>query len=57
VGNYQLSSQIILEPISKNLKVRVQEVIGLAVEAFSEEFKESWKWMSLECARRKLGLF
>ncbi|MEM3438018.1 MAG: AbrB/MazE/SpoVT family DNA-binding domain-containing protein [Nitrososphaerales archaeon] len=53
-------SRIILEPISKNVKEKVQEWVNLAlslnVEAFTEESKESWKWISLEYARRKLGL-
>jgi AbrB family looped-hinge helix DNA binding protein len=45
------SSRLILEPISKNLKEKVQEwanlALSLKVEAFTEESKESWKWMSL----------
>ncbi|MGQ9469582.1 MAG: AbrB/MazE/SpoVT family DNA-binding domain-containing protein [Nitrososphaerales archaeon] len=53
-------SRVILEPISKNLKEKVQEWANLALslkaEAFAEESKESWKWMSHEYARRKLGL-
>jgi AbrB family looped-hinge helix DNA binding protein len=53
-------SRIIIEPVSKDLEERVQEWAGLALslkaEAFSEESEESWKWMSCEYARRKLGL-
>jgi AbrB family looped-hinge helix DNA binding protein len=53
-------SRIILEPASKSLKEKVQEWASLALtlkaEAFAEEFEESWKWMSREYARRKLGV-
>jgi len=53
-------SRVILEPVSKDLKEKVQEwgslALSLKAEAFTEEFKESWKWMSREYARRKLGL-
>ena len=53
-------SRVILEPVSKDLEGKVQEwedlALSLRVEAFAEEFRESWKWMSREYARRKLGL-
>jgi len=53
-------SRIILEPMSKDLEGKVQEwanlALNLRVEAFTEESRESWKWMSREYARRKLGL-
>ncbi len=53
-------SRIILEPISQDLNEKVQEWVSLALslkaEAFTEESKESWKWMSREYAGRKLGL-
>ena len=53
-------SRVILEPVSKDLERKVQEwadlALGLRVEAFTEEPRESWKWMSREYARRKLGL-
>jgi len=53
-------SRLILKPISKDLKEKVQEwaslALSLRVEAFTEESKESWKWMSREYAKRKLGL-
>jgi len=53
-------SRIILEPMSKDLKEKVQEwadlALSLKAEAFTEESKESWKWMDREYARRKLGL-
>jgi len=52
--------RVILEPMSKDLEGKVQEwanlALSLRVEAFTEEFRESWKWMSREYARRKLGL-
>ncbi|MGB9622894.1 MAG: AbrB/MazE/SpoVT family DNA-binding domain-containing protein [Candidatus Bathyarchaeia archaeon] len=53
-------SRVILEPISKDIKEKVQEwaniALSLKVEAFTEEYNESWKWMSREYARKKLGL-
>ena len=53
-------SRVILEPISKDVKESVREWAVLArslkAEALSEEDDESWKWMSREYARRKLGL-
>jgi hypothetical protein len=30
--------------------------MGLSLEPFKEDVRESWKWMSHEYARRKLGL-
>jgi len=53
-------SRVILEPTSKDIKENVQEWVSLALslkaDAFTEESEESWKWMSREYARRKLGL-
>jgi len=53
-------SRIILEPMSKDLEEKVREWVNIALdlkaEAFTEESNESWKWMSLEYAKRKLGL-
>lgn len=53
-------SRVVLEPVSKNVEEKVEEWVSLArnlrAEAFSEEHDESWKWMSHEYARRKLGL-
>lgn len=53
-------SRVILEPMSRDLKGKVQEWANLALslraEAFTGEPGESWKWMSREYARRKLGL-
>jgi len=53
-------SRVILEPLSRNTKERVQEWASLArslrAEAFTEEPDDSWKWMSREYAVRKLGL-
>jgi len=53
-------SRIILEPMSKDLEERVREwvsiALGLNAEAFTEESRESWKWMSREYAKRKLSL-
>ncbi|MBS7644125.1 AbrB/MazE/SpoVT family DNA-binding domain-containing protein [Candidatus Bathyarchaeota archaeon] len=53
-------SRIILEPVSKDLNEKVREwasfALSLKAEAFTEELKEGWKWMSREYARRKLGL-
>ncbi|MDJ0270531.1 MAG: AbrB/MazE/SpoVT family DNA-binding domain-containing protein [Aigarchaeota archaeon] len=50
----------VLEPEPVDYKERVQEwvnsALALKAEAFTEESEESWKWMSREYARRKLGL-
>ncbi len=53
-------SRAILEAGSKDSEKEVQEWASLALNsgagAFTEEVKDSWKWMSREYARRKLGL-
>jgi len=53
-------SRLILEPMSKDLEEKVQEWVNIALdlkaEALTEVSKESWKWMSIEYAKRKLGL-
>jgi len=52
--------RLILQPISEDLERVVAEwremVAGLRAEPFTEAGEQSWKWMSLEYARRKLGL-
>ncbi|MBN2336412.1 AbrB/MazE/SpoVT family DNA-binding domain-containing protein [Candidatus Bathyarchaeota archaeon] len=52
--------RVIIEPVSNDVKKNVQQWMDLARshvdEAFTEEPDESWKWMSSEYARRKLGL-
>ncbi len=53
-------SRVIIEPVSNDVKRNVREwedlTRSLGAEAFTEEPDESWKWMSSEYARRKLGL-
>ncbi len=53
-------SRIVLEPFPENLGKSVEEWANLArnvkAEIFSEPSEDGWKWMSLEYARRKLGL-
>jgi AbrB family looped-hinge helix DNA binding protein len=53
-------SRVILEPAPKDLVKKVQDWANLAMtikaEAFTEKLEESWKWMSHEYAKRKLGL-
>lgn len=53
-------SRMIVEPISEDLEKTVMEwrnvVTGLRAEPFTESTDSGWKWMSLEYARRKLGL-
>jgi len=53
-------TRVILQPISEDLERTVREwrdmVMALHVEPFTEPAEQSWKWMSLEYARRKLGL-
>jgi AbrB family looped-hinge helix DNA binding protein len=53
-------SRVVLQPVSEELEKRVEEwrgmVMALQVMPFAEDAGESWKWMSPEYARRKLGL-
>lgn len=52
--------RVILEPEPVNFRERVEEwassALALKAEAFTEEYEGSWKWMSREYARKKLGL-
>jgi len=52
--------RLVLEPIPEDLEEAVsewaQQPRGRAGEAPAEEAPESWKWMSREYARKKLGL-
>ena len=53
-------SKIILEPFPEELRRNVEEWASMArktkTEILSEPSEDSWKWMSREYARRKLGL-
>ena len=53
-------SKIVLEPFPESLSKSVEEWVNLArtvkAEISSETMEDSWKWMSLEYAKRKLGL-
>lgn len=53
-------TRLIIEPVPEDLEERVTEWIqhtrNQRTEAFTEEATESWKWMSNEYARKKLGL-
>jgi AbrB family looped-hinge helix DNA binding protein len=53
-------SRVVLEPAFEHLSDRVTEwkqtALGMKSEAFTDETDESWKWMSHEYAKRKLGL-
>jgi AbrB family looped-hinge helix DNA binding protein len=53
-------SKVILKPINTDVKKKVQEWVNLSrnlkAEILTEDPSESWKWMSREYARRKLGL-
>lgn len=59
-ANFIEGSRVILEPTQKNVEEKVQEweklSRNLKAEAFTEQPNESWKWISREYARRKLGL-
>jgi AbrB family looped-hinge helix DNA binding protein len=52
--------RVIIEPVSNDVTKRVREwkdlTKSLGAEAFTEEPDESWKWMSSDYARRKIGL-
>jgi AbrB family looped-hinge helix DNA binding protein len=53
-------TRLVLEPIPEDLEEAVREWAqqprGRADESPAEEAPESWKWMSREYARKKLGL-
>jgi len=53
-------SRIVIEPVMEELEERVKEwremALALHAEPFTEDIEESWKWISLEYAKRKLGL-
>ncbi|MCX8189223.1 MAG: AbrB/MazE/SpoVT family DNA-binding domain-containing protein [Nitrososphaeria archaeon] len=53
-------SKIILEPYTEELDKKVQTWVEFAsntnAEAFTEKVRGSWKWFSLEYAKRKIGL-
>lgn len=53
-------SRAVLEPAFQDLSESVNEwkeaTLRLKSKAFAEKVEESWKWMSREYARRKLGL-
>jgi len=53
-------SRVILEPLREDTEKKIQEWENLSrnlkAEISTEEPNESWKWMSREYARRKLGL-
>ncbi len=53
-------TKVILEPLSKDVEKRIREWENISrqlkAEVLTEEPNESWKWMSREYARRKLGL-
>lgn len=53
-------NRIIIEAVTENLEKSVEEWAKKTkrqpAKAMMEETKESWKWMSYEYARKKLGL-
>ena len=53
--------RLILEPVPTDIKERVSHWEHLAretkAEVSTEEEKDSWKWMTHEYARKKLGLY
>ena len=53
-------NKIVIEPISENLEKTVKEwsraTKNQIAQAQTEETQESWKWISHEYARKKLGL-
>ena len=52
-------SRVVISPISQKLEEKVQEwrklVLSLHPPPFTEKVENSWKWMSSEYAKRKLG--
>jgi AbrB family looped-hinge helix DNA binding protein len=53
-------ARIVLEPVYEDLERRVAEwrksVLALHAKPFTEQIEESWKWISVDYARRKLGV-
>lgn len=53
-------SSIVIEPIRKELKEKAEEwkkmALSLKAKPLSERTEETWKWMSIDYARRKLGI-
>jgi AbrB family looped-hinge helix DNA binding protein len=52
--------RLVLEPVPQDIKEKAREwaekAMNTKTEAFTEEPDESWKWLSREYAKRKLGL-
>ena len=53
-------SRLVLEPVHEDLERRVAEwkhrVLVVRAKPFTEEFDQSWNWLSIDYARRKLGV-
>ena len=52
--------RVVIEPVFENLEENVktwrESTLKLDAEPFTEDIQESWKWISREYARRKLGI-
>jgi hypothetical protein len=52
--------RVVIETVSRDLERVVNEcvkvVLNVEVELFSGELEETWRWVSEDYARRKLGL-
>jgi len=52
--------KLVIEIVNKDLEKKVEEwkktTLSLHAEPFTEEIKESWKWINHEYAKRKLGI-
>ena len=52
--------RVVIEPVFENLEESVktwrETTLMLHAKPFTEDVPESWKWMSREYARRKLGI-
>lgn len=52
--------RVIIEPVFTDLEKSVkswrESTLKLHVTPFTEDVQESWKWMSRDYARRKLGI-
>jgi virulence-associated protein VagC len=53
-------SRVVIQPRSEEIEKRIDEWMNLMTrtknEAFGEETTESWKWISHDHAKKKLGL-
>jgi len=53
---FRVIMEVIDEELEERVKNWVKMTLSLIAEPFTEEVEESWKWISHEYAKRKLGV-